>query len=86
VKWPGPANGSAGIAFEARGGGHPNLSYQGPWAGFRLLDQGQPQAQQGALYRLTYAIGGLSATFTLEADSLFNPLGKSDLQRFTCGF
>ena len=32
------------------------------------------------------AIGGLSATFTLEADSLFNPLGKSDLQRFTCGF
>ena len=86
VKWPGPANGSAGIAFEARGGGHPNLSYQGPWAGFRLLDQGQPQAQQGALYRLTYALGGLSATFTLEADSLFNPLGKSDLQRFTCGF
>jgi type VI secretion system protein ImpL len=86
VKWPGPANGSAGISFEARGGGHPNLGYQGPWAGFRLLDQGQPQAQQGALYRLSYAIGGLSATFTLEADSLFNPLGKSDLQRFTCGF
>jgi type VI secretion system protein ImpL len=86
VKWPGPANGSAGIAFEGRGGGHPNLGYQGPWAWFRLLDQGQPQAQQAALYRLSYAVGGHSATFTLEADSLFNPLGKNDLQRFTCGF
>jgi len=86
LKWPGPANGSAGIAFEARGGGHPNLAYQGPWAWFRLLDQGQPQAQQGALYRLSYALGGRSATFTLEADSLFNPLGKNDLRRFACGF
>jgi len=86
VKWPGPANGSAGIAFEARGGSHPNIAYQGPWAWFRLLDQGQPQAQQGALYRLSYAVGGHSASFTLEADSLFNPLGKNDLQRFACGF
>ena len=86
VKWPGPANGSAAIAFDGRGGGHPNLGYQGPWAGFRLLDQGQPQAQQGALYRLSYAVGGHSATFTLAADSLFNPLGKNDLQRFTCGY
>ena len=86
MKWPGSANGSAGIEFAERGGGHPNLTYQGPWAWFRLLDQGRPQLDQGR-YRLSFAIGSShSASFTLEADSLFNPLQKNDLQRFVCTF
>src|SRR2546429_517380 len=34
VKWPGPNNGTAGILFEERAGGHPNLAYEGPWAWF----------------------------------------------------
>ena len=85
MKWPGPANGSAGIAFEP-GGGSPLPPSSGPWALFRLLDQGQTQLVQGAQYRLSYSVGGHSASFILEADSLFNPLGKNDLQRFTCGF
>jgi len=86
VKWPGPANGSAAIAFEDRGGGHPNLVYQGPWAWFRLLDAGEPQAQQGAQYRLSYSVGGRSASFTLAADRLANPVEKHDLRNFACGF
>jgi type VI secretion system protein ImpL len=85
MKWPGPANGSAAIAFEP-GGGSPLPPSSGPWALFRLLDQGQTQLVQGAQYRLSYSVGGHSASFILEADSLFNPLGKNDLQRFTCGF
>jgi len=86
VKWPGPANGTAGIIFEERGGGHPNLTYAGPWAWFRVVDQGRPQADQGARYRLSYAVGGHTAVFTLEAESLFNPLERNDLQRFACRF
>ena len=87
MKWPGSANGSAGIIFAERGGGHPNLPpYQGPWAWFRLLNQGRPQLEQGARYQLSYAVGSHSATFTLEADSLFNPLQKNDVQRFACAF
>jgi len=86
MKWPGPANGNAGIVFAERGGGHPNLAYQGPWAWFRLLDDGRPQLEQGR-YRLSYAMGSShSATFTLQADSLHNPLQKNDLQRFACAF
>jgi type VI secretion system protein ImpL len=85
LKWPGSANGTAGITFAERGGGHPNLPpYQGPWAWFRLLDQGRPQLDQGARYRLSYVVGSHSAGFTLEADSLFNPLQKNDVQRFAC--
>jgi type VI secretion system protein ImpL len=87
MKWPGPANGTAGITFAERGGGHPNLPpYQGPWAWFRLLDQGRPQLDQGARYRLSYTVGSHSASFTLEADSLSNPLQKNDVQRFVCTF
>jgi type VI secretion system protein ImpL len=88
VKWPGPANGTAGIIFEERGGGHPNLSYTEPWAWFRLIDKGQPQAEPGARYRyrLSYAVGSHTAVFTLEAESLFNPLERNDLQRFACRF
>jgi type VI secretion system protein ImpL len=87
MKWPGPANGTAGISFAERAGGHPNLPpYQGPWAWFRLLDQGRPQLDQGARYRLSFAVGSHAATFTLEADSLFNPLQKNEVQRFVCTF
>jgi type VI secretion system protein ImpL len=85
MKWPGPVSGSAGIAFEP-GSGSPLPPSSGPWALFRLLDQGQTQLVQGAQYRLSYSVGAHSASFILEADSLFNPLGKNDLQRFTCGF
>ena len=84
VKWPGPTNGTAGILFEERGGGHPNLIYQGPWAWFRLLDQGKPQSETGARYRLSFAVGGHAAAFTLEAESLFNPLATNELRRFSC--
>jgi type VI protein secretion system component VasK len=50
------------------------------------MDDGQPQSQQGAQYRLTYSVGGHSATFTLVADRLANPVDKHDLQHFACGF
>jgi len=88
VKWPGPNNGTAGILFEERAGGHPNLAYEGPWAWFRLVDQGQPRADLAAhyRYRLSYTVGGHTATFTLDAESLFNPLEKNELQRFSCRF
>jgi type VI secretion system protein ImpL len=86
AKWPGSPRGSAWIEFEERGGGHPNRKFEGPWAWFRLIDQGRPQAEQGTRYRLSYALGGHTAGFTLFADSLFNPLEKTDLQRFACGF
>jgi type VI secretion system protein ImpL len=86
AKWPGAPTGSAWIEFEERGGGHPSKRYEGPWAWFRLIDQGRPQAEQGARYRLSYGFGGHTAGFTLFADSLFNPLEKTDLQRFACRF
>ena len=88
VKWPGPNSGTAGILFEERAGGHPNLAYEGPWAWFRLVDQGQPRADLAAhyRYRLSYTVGGHTATFTLDAESLFNPLEKNELQRFSCRF
>jgi type VI secretion system protein ImpL len=86
MKWPGPVNGTARISFEDRNGVPRNLSRDGPWAWFRLLDQGAPQALQGASFRLSYALGGHTATYRLETESLFNPVGKDDLRRFSCDF
>lgn len=86
AKWPGPANGSAGLAFEESGGGHPSLSYRGPWAWFHMIDAGRLQPDTAVHYRLTYQLGGHMAEFALEPVSVFNPLEKTELQRFSCRY
>jgi type VI secretion system protein ImpL len=85
-KWPGPANGSAAVSFEERGGAHPSLSYQGPWAWFHMIDAGRLQPDTAVRWRLTYSLGGHTAEFALEPVSVFNPLGKTELQRFSCRY
>jgi hypothetical protein len=47
-------------------------------------DAGQPQT--AVRFRLTYSVGGHTAEFALEPVSVFNPLGKTELQRFSCRY
>jgi type VI secretion system protein ImpL len=82
--WPGPAPGAAAISFEDRTGAHPNLSYQGVWAWFRLLDAAAVQPESDVRYRATFKAGGSEARVTIEAASIRNPFAKSTLRQFRC--
>ena len=84
VTWPGPKPGIAVAAFE-RPGGQPNLTFEGPWAWFRLMDNTQVEAQSDERYVLTIKRGAREARVRVEANSIRNPFGKNELQRFRCG-
>jgi type VI secretion system protein ImpL len=85
INWPGPAPGQATVLFEDSGGGGPNRSYRGPWALFHLLDDASVQPQTDVRYLVTLSAGGRMARLTLEATSVRNPFGRSELRQFRCG-
>ncbi|MGC9271088.1 type VI secretion system membrane subunit TssM [Acidiphilium sp.] len=88
VTWPG-ADGMQSarlIITPAAAGGMPvTVQASGPWAVFRLFNQGRLTADGGsARYRLTFDQGGESASFTIEAGSIFNPFAPGVLTDFRC--
>jgi len=87
VTWPG-ANGmtNARLSFDpAPAGGTGDLQASGPWALFRLFDQGSlEQAGSVDRYRLTFNVGGHQATFVLRAGSVLNPFASGVLKDFRC--
>ena len=80
--WPGPKPGVATSTFEPAGG--PNFAFEGAWAMFRLLDSGQLARESDTRYLLTLKRGAREVQLRIEADSVRNPFGKTDLQRFRC--
>ncbi len=85
VKWPGPAPGAAAATFEDRNGAHPNLTFQGPWAWFRLLDAATLRAESDVRFDAAFQNGGHQATVIIEATSIRNPYQKSPVHQFRCG-
>jgi type VI secretion system protein ImpL len=84
--WPGPSPGRASVTWEERGGARPFLAYQGPWAWQRLIDAAEVQSDRDDVrYGLTWRRGNHTATVRLEASSVRNPIGKTDVQQFRCG-
>ena len=84
ASWPGPNPGAAAASFEDRSNGHPNIAFQGPWALFRLLDAGKLQGTTDVRYNMSFEMGGHTATYALEADSIRNPFGQRQLRAFHC--
>ena len=80
--WPGPKPGLATSTFEPAGG--PNFAAEGPWAMFRLIESGQLDRESDSRYLLTLKRGTREVQLRIEADSVRNPFGKTDLQRFRC--
>jgi type VI secretion system protein ImpL len=83
MTWPGPKPGLASATFD-KPGGQPGPAFDGPWAWFHLLDSGQLVRQGNERYLLTIKRGAREAKFRIEADSVRNPFGGNDLQRFRC--
>lgn len=83
LTWPGQKPGLATATFE-RSGGQPSPAFEGPWAWFRLIDSGQMMREGNERYLFTLKRGAREARLRIEADSVRNPFGGSDLQRFRC--
>lgn len=87
VTWPGAAGmDSARLVFDPPpSSGPPVLSATGPWALFRLFDQGTLQ-QSGASerYTLSFHVGDRQASFALRAGSVLNPFAPGMLHDFRC--
>jgi type VI secretion system protein ImpL len=83
VTWPGPKPGQAVATFE-RSGGEPNAAFQGPWAFFRLIESAQLEPEANERFMLTVKKGMREARLRIEADSVRNPFGRNELQRFRC--
>jgi type VI secretion system protein ImpL len=87
ITWPGP-NGmqSARLVFDpAPSGGTGTLSATGPWALFRLFDQGSLQRSGSAeRYTLSFRLGERQASFEILAGSVLNPFAPGVLSGFQC--
>jgi type VI secretion system protein ImpL len=94
ITWPAQGNGSARVVFDAAtsddngtdsgvdGGG---IEAAGPWALFRLVQQGSPRQDGGPdAYRVTFRQGKHKAVFQLRMGSVVNPLQTGALQAFQC--
>ena len=85
--WPAPdGNNRARISFTALTGGRTvNLSAEGPWALFRLLDKAVvEQASTADRFEVTFDAEGLTAVFDLRASSVINPFRLGTISGFRC--
>lgn len=66
-------------------GGGGVLQAQGPWALFRLFQQGQVRPTGSReVFTISFAVGERTATFQLRAGSVFNPFALRELSEFRC--
>ncbi len=85
IIWPGNNGvGQASVTFEDRAGTGPSLRYKGPWALFRLLDQAKMQRVSDTAFSFSFVVDGRNVEIDIEANSVRNPFGRTDLQRFRC--
>jgi type VI secretion system protein ImpL len=85
AKWPGPSPGSASVAFEDATGARPNLTFQGPWAWFRLLDAGSVRAESDVRFTASFQVAGHRAAVIVEPTSIRNPYQTPLVRQFRCG-
>jgi type VI secretion system protein ImpL len=86
ASWPGPNPGGAAATFETRSGGRPpNLTFDGPWAWFKLVDAGQLHSETDLRHVVSFAAGGHNARVRVEATSIHNPWASREWQQFRCG-
>jgi type VI secretion system protein ImpL len=87
ITWPGPSGMSTvRLVFDPPPrSGTGVLQASGPWALFRLFDQGTlQQAGSPERYTLSFQLGERQASFELRAGSVLNPFQRSLLRDFRC--
>jgi len=87
VVWPGPNRmENVRLSFDPPpSGGTGVLQQSGPWALFRLFNQGRlVQAGSAERYTLSFQLGERQASFEIRAGSVLNPFSPEMLRDFRC--
>ena len=87
VVWPGPQGmGRVRLFFDPPpSSGPPVIQASGPWALFRVFNQGRFTQQAGAdTFQLTFQLADRQAVFQIRPGSVNNPFSPGVLQSFAC--
>ncbi|HET7594952.1 MAG TPA: type VI secretion system membrane subunit TssM, partial [Stellaceae bacterium] len=87
VQWPGTGGTERGrIAFSpAASGQTSSITKQGPWSLFRLFDEAKVQGTGlSDKLQVTFSVGGRTAVYEVNANSVNNPLTMTELHDFRC--
>jgi type VI secretion system protein ImpL len=88
VSWPGP-KGTGQVRLHASGGGSAGndttLTFEGPWALFRMFDRGQVERTGSPeRFRIAFDLGGRRLLLEVTSSSVQNPYRLPELQAFRC--
>ncbi|MDV7143098.1 type VI secretion system membrane subunit TssM [Tropicimonas sp. TH_r6] len=84
ITWPGSV-GLARLTVAPPGNGESEISRDGPWAMFRLLDTGQIRGTPAPdRKRLIFRVGGRQVVLVMQLGSVNNPFGLPALGEFKC--
>lgn len=87
VTWPGPKGGVyIRITFKTQDGAMRTVSFDGPWAIFRMYDASNPVRSSSNSRELTIAMNAVSGFFKVELSSTMKdyPLWSRALNQFSC--
>lgn len=85
LKWPVPeGTGRVRLSFLDLVDQEYSVTEHGPWAWFRILDRSALQRINDERYRVTFRTNSLRMTFDLDALSVRNPFGVTELRSFHC--
>lgn len=87
MEWPGPRGGVyVRLTFNTADGKTETVSFDGPWALFRLYDASNPSAISSKTRELTMAMASINGIFKVELGATMNdyPLWSSALHQFSC--
>jgi len=84
MQWPGTGVKQARISFQPQTPDS-SITKDGPWALFRLFDQGAITPGGGPdRFTITFNVGGHTAAFEIRAGSVLNPFSLKELHKFRC--
>ncbi len=87
IQWPSPTGSSTvRLALQPTDdSATPSLSATGPWAWFRLIDQGHVESAGTAdRMRLSFSLGAHQVGYDLQAGSVLSPLTLREVSEFRC--
>ncbi len=83
MQWPGQGPKQVRLSFQPQTADS-TITKDGPWAFFRLIDQGQVSATAPDRFQVTFTAGGHNASFEIRAGSVLNPFSLKELHQFRC--
>ncbi|GAA0325122.1 type VI secretion system membrane subunit TssM [Morganella psychrotolerans] len=87
INWPGPKGGIyVRLTFKTQDGRVETVSFDGPWALFRMYDAGNPVQLSSNSRQLTIAMSAVKGFFIVELNSTMKdyPLWSRALKQFSC--